>query len=155
LARGPQVLHPCSSSNVEAVALSRAPKNVGEYQDISLESTFTLGPVVSKEQSTQIKMFMPILPLSRTKEQSVTRNVHPLQIFRSAMRGASSFDCVEQPWQSTDPAYWFLISQVLVYYWMERGLEQCQNRSPSGNYPYGQDVIVSHLLISQKAITVI
>ena len=27
---------------------------------------------------------------------------------------SSSTECVEQPWQSTDPANWFPISQVLV-----------------------------------------
>jgi len=31
-----------SSSNVKAVALTRAPENKGENQDISLEATFTL-----------------------------------------------------------------------------------------------------------------
>jgi len=33
-----------SSSNVKAVALTRASENTGENQNISLETSFTLGP---------------------------------------------------------------------------------------------------------------
>ena len=123
------------SSNFEAVTLTTASKNVGENQGISLETAFALDPAseqgtVDSHKNVYSDPSFESDEITICDAESASAPNLPL-----SNEVPSSTECVEQPWQSTDPANWFPISQVLVDYWMERGLEQCQNRSPSGNYP--------------------
>jgi len=143
-----------SSSNFEAVTLTTASKNVGENQGISLETAFALDP--ASEQGT-VDSYKNVYsdPSFESDEITIcdaeTGSAPNLPLSNEV---PSSTECVEQPSQSTDPANWFPISQVLVDYWMERGLEQCQSKVRLET-THGQDVTISRLLMSQRGITVI
>ena len=138
LAKTPRLNHffpaKLSSSNLEAMTLTTAPKNIGENQDISLEKACARGP--ASEQGT-VDSYKNVYsnPSFESDETTIcdseSASAPNLPLSNEV---PSSTECVEQPWQSTGPANWFPISQDLVDYWMEHGLEQCPNRSPSGNY---------------------
>ena len=76
---------------------------------------------------------MLILPLSRTKQQSVTRKVHLSQSFRSELRCQVRPNAPNSSGNRPIQQTVFLSVKFRLIY-LERGLEQCQNRTPSAKY---------------------
>ena len=157
IAKTPQLNHffpaKLPSSNSEAVTLTTASKNVGENQGISLETAFALDP--ASERGT-VDSYKNVYSDPSFESDEITicdaesASAPNLPLSNEV---PSSTECVEQPWQSADPANWFLsVKSWLITGWnVDWSNAKTEVRLET---THGQDVIINHLLISQRGITV-